>query len=52
LYHVFPTDLDFNDTSKIVESKDGCGKKFLCEGLLYRAYKLCVPASSRHLLLL
>jgi hypothetical protein len=36
---------------KIVEKKDR-GKYVLCEGLLYRANKLCVPASSVRLLLL
>jgi hypothetical protein len=49
---LYVADLDFKDVFK--NSREGRSwKKFvLCEGLFYRANKLCVPASSIRLLLL
>jgi hypothetical protein len=47
-----PTDLDFKDAFENCREGRTWQKVLLCEGLLYRANKLCVPASSVHLLLL
>jgi hypothetical protein len=49
---LYATDLDFKDALKNCREGRTWQKFLLCEGLLYRANKLCVPASSVRLLLL
>jgi hypothetical protein len=49
---LYATDLDFKDAFKNCREGRMWQKFLLCEGLLYRANKLCVPASSVRLLLL
>jgi hypothetical protein len=48
---LYATDLDFKDASENCREGRPWQKFLLREGLLYRANKLCVPASSVHLLL-
>jgi transposase InsO family protein len=49
---LYATDLDFKDAFENCREGRTWQKFLLREGLLYRANKLCVPASSVHLLLL
>ena len=49
---LYATDLDFKDAFENCREGRTWQKFLLCEGLLYHANKLCVPASSVHLLLL
>jgi hypothetical protein len=49
---LYATDLDFKDAFENCREGRTWQKFLLREGLLYRANKPCVPASSVHLLLL
>ena len=49
---LYASDLDFKDAFENCREGRTWQKFLLCEGLLYHANKLCVPASSVHLLLL
>jgi hypothetical protein len=49
---LYATDIDFNDAYENCREGRTWNKYVLQDGLLYRANKLCVPASSVHLLFL
>jgi hypothetical protein len=49
---VYPTDVDFKDAYENCREGGTWNKYMLQDGLLYRANKLCVPASFVHLLFL
>jgi hypothetical protein len=49
---LYATDVDFKDAYKNCREGRTWNKYVLHDGLLYRANKLCVPASSVHLLFL
>jgi hypothetical protein len=52
IFGLYATDLDFKDAFENCREGRTWQKFLLREGLLYRANKLCIPASSVHLLLL
>jgi hypothetical protein len=49
---LYATDIDFKDAYENCRERRTWNKYMLQDGLLYRAKKLCVPASSVHLLFL
>jgi hypothetical protein len=52
IIELYATDFDFKDAYEKCREGRTCNKYVLHDCLLYRANKLCVPASSVHLLFL